>query len=183
MLRHQFLPVLLLTLVAGCLYEIRDEINDCELQCKNSCCAKMAWHRCSGVYQSIEYRRDFKAGFLSGYSSVAYGSNGCPPSLPPSCYWKTIHTNQTGKARANAWFDGYSHGALAAEADGIAESNRIVTRGGRRTDSTAPGSEMYHMDDMPPPGATPTESLSPTPYAEPVPPVPLYSEPQAALPE
>jgi hypothetical protein len=161
--RQYILPSLLLLMMStGCLYEIRDEIIDCEFKLKNCCEAHAAWKQCAPVYKSMEHCKHFRKGFIAGYVDVSFGANGCPPSLPPACYWKACHGNADGKAKVNAWFDGYSHGALAAEADGIAEANRIVTRGGRNTNG-------HSMEVLPPtettePAMTPHEIESPPPY-------------------
>ena len=124
----------LLSLTSGCLYEIRDEIIDFEISMRNHHRACKAWRRCRPVYKSIDPYRDFKYGFIKGYMAFATGGNGCPPVLPPACYWKVWYQSEEGKAKTNAWFDGYSHGVLAADADDVAELNRIVTRGGRYED-------------------------------------------------
>ena len=61
----------------------------------------------------------FKAGFIAGYHNVAGGGNGCPPSLPPRKYWSWKYQTPEGQCKVNAWFEGYPHGARAAEEDGI----------------------------------------------------------------
>jgi len=116
---------------SGCLYEIRDEIVDCEINFRNKRRASAAWDACREAYETVEHVSDFKDGFISGYIAVANGGNGCPPSTPPAKYWKARFQTIDGKARTNAWFDGYAHGALAAQSDGVAYMNQIVTRGGR----------------------------------------------------
>lgn len=133
-MRMSFLTVASLGLwcfASGCLYEIRDEILDCEINVRNHRRAWDSWARCYPVYQSTEYLHDFRCGFITGYKSIARGANGCPPAIPPACYWKPERQTPEGKASAHAWFDGYSHGVLAANADGVAEMNQIVTRGGK----------------------------------------------------
>lgn len=163
--------LLLVFTSSGCLYELRDEFIDYQFSWKNSSAARSAWNQCSDVYQTTEYKRDFRRGFLAGYESVAFGSNGCPPSIPPSSYWKARFGSPEGKARTNAWFDGYSHGAVAAQGDDVAEANRMVTRGGRTGcqphHGTGEGlpSLNHEMEDMNAPGPEPL-LIPPTPLPE-----------------
>lgn len=131
---------------SGCLYEIRDEIIDCEVNVRNHRRAWVSWGRCYPVYQSTEFLHDFRCGFIAGYKSVARGGTGCPPAIPPSCYWKPERQTPEGKASANAWFDGFSHGVLAANADGVAEMNQIVTRGGKNSNGN--GKQMLLPADQ-----------------------------------
>src|SRR5712691_4115971 len=146
----------LLSLVSGCLYEIRDEIVDCEISMRNHLRACDAWCRSLPVDKSKETYGDFKSGFLQGYKAIATGGNGCPPVLPPACYWKGRYQSEEGQAKTNAWFDGYSQGALAAKADGVAELNRIVTRGGRHDDGHQIGRPA--IDHETPTEMTPAEA-------------------------
>lgn len=170
MSQYRIIPCILLLLsTTGCLYEIRDEIIDCEFQLKNCFMAESAWKQCSSIYQGIENQRDFRAGFKAGYKAVALGANGCPPTLPPACYWKACHATDAGKARAHAWFDGYAHGAAAADGDGVANSNRITTRGGNHALGSM--TEMQH-GDVQQSDAMPLQLDAPTPYSGPLLPTP-----------
>jgi hypothetical protein len=161
----------LLSLTSGCLYEIRDEFIECEMCITNHCRASGAWHECKPVYKSMDHHSDFKKGFMEGYQAAASGGNGCPPALPPPCYWKVKYQSDKGKAQTNAWFDGYSHGALAAEADGVAEINRIVTRGriadvGHHDDGhqiVLPTDGHGMPSDMTPSNVVPNDFLPPAP--------------------
>jgi hypothetical protein len=169
--RQRILASLLMLMMTGCLYEIRDEIIDFEFRFKNYGEARAAWRQCSTVYASTEHYSDFRKGFMAGYEDVSFGSNGCPPSLPPARYWKARYGSEVGKAKTNAWFDGYSHGALAAEADGIAAANRIVTRGGHRADDHT--MEMAMPSELNDTEMAPHPIGSPSPYpATQLPPLP-----------
>lgn len=161
--------ICLLLLASGCLYEIRDEIIDGEIACVNRYRAYVSWYKWRADYKSVEHLCDFKCGFIKGYTANSSGGNGCPPTLPPPCYWKVHYQTQRGKAQANAWFDGYSSGAMAAQVDGVADLNRIVTRGGRHAaaDRQPPMPEEIHGM---PPEITPPEPVEDYP---PPPPAPL----------
>jgi hypothetical protein len=45
--------------------------------------------------------------------------------LPPRCYWKPHFQTPEGRAKINAWFDGYSHGAVAAQQDGFGSLQQL----------------------------------------------------------
>lgn len=111
-----------------CYYELRDTFDECSLGIRNEYLARMAWHRCSDAYDDHPYEKELGHGFRDGYAAVAGGADGCCPSMPPRCYWNTCYRGCEGQARVNAWFDGYARGAIAAEADGLAASGRIVMR-------------------------------------------------------
>ena len=63
-------------------------------------------------------RNHFARGFKAGYRNVLEGGSGCQPTLPPECYWKACYQTPAGRCKTYAWFDGFSHGALAAKQDG-----------------------------------------------------------------
>lgn len=150
----------LLLLTAGCLYEIRDEVLESETNLRNHRRAFATWRDCYPTYRSVENFHDFKCGFISGYKATAYGGNGCPPPLPPTEYWKGSYQTPEGKAKANTWFDGYAHGVLAAQSDGVAEMNQIVTRTPRP--SSYSSSPMIPLPEIGPPAQLPAAELPPT---------------------
>jgi hypothetical protein len=167
----------LLTLASGCLYEIRDEVLECDVNLRNHRRAYASWAASYPVYKSVDNFHDFKHGFITGYKAMAAGGNGCPPALPPPCYWKGSHQNEWGKRKANAWFDGYSHGVLAAQCDGVVEMNRIVTRMPRPNAGTEAFLPMDHDEA---PAKTPPvdvfEELNRPPLAIPPSPMPSYDD-------
>lgn len=124
--RGFLIGILLLGCSSGC-YEVRDGFDECSIKCRNKIRARCAWWRTRSVYDDIGYRDDFESGFRDGYYDVASGGSGKAPTLPPRKYWKPHYQNQEGHMRTLAWFDGFAHGALAAEQDGAAQWNRIVT--------------------------------------------------------
>lgn len=77
-----------------------------------------AWARWSWCYDELTHPKDFASGFQSGYLDVVNGGAGCQPTLPPKSYWKACYRNAEGHCRINQWFEGFSHGAVAAEQDG-----------------------------------------------------------------
>lgn len=80
--------------------------------------AVKAWHRDSHQFADRPHFRAFGDGYRQGYKDVVLGSNGCPPPLPPRKYWSWKYQTAEGQGKVAAWFDGYPHGARAAEQDG-----------------------------------------------------------------
>lgn len=111
-------------LTGCCYYELRDMVDECTMNTRNCYAARCAWHRCGGDYDG-PHGRAYKDGFIDGYSAVAGGSDGCPPSMPPRCYWSCCETSCDEVA---AYFNGYSRGAVCAEKDGVAGCSRIAFR-------------------------------------------------------
>lgn len=190
---------LLLVCAAGCnLYDLCDDIDGFKISMRNRCYADKAWHRCFGLYSDVDHPLAFRDGFLDGYTAVASGGNGCAPTLPPRKYWKPYYQTPQGHCKTLAWFDGYAHGAVAAQQDGIANWNRIPTSGMANCfpipDS---GNGPYPLDPaaltppgpgvLPPPAPATAPSLTPPvvipiePPAEPLP-VPGTSAASAARP-
>lgn len=77
-----------------------------------------AWARWSWCYDDLTHPKDFAGGFRAGYQDILNGGAGCQPTLPPKNYWKSCYRTPEGHCRINAWFEGFSHGALAAQQDG-----------------------------------------------------------------
>jgi len=159
--RQVLIPILMLVMtVTGCLYEIRDEVNDFEFKTKNCIRAHYSWCQSKSCYRMIDHRCDFRSGFLAGYKASSFGGNGCVPSLPPPCYWKACYANPEGKEKTNAWFEGYSHGAIAAKEDGIGEMNKILAKGGNRSNTQMTEMEMPSAGG---PTDSSMDSMEPTP--------------------
>jgi hypothetical protein len=95
-----------------------DNSNDFVMGWRNSVWSSQAWHNQKHYFVGHPEIRAFGAGFRDGYQAVAAGSNGCPPPLPPRKYWTWKYQTAEGQAKVAAWFEGYSHGATAAEEDG-----------------------------------------------------------------
>jgi hypothetical protein len=134
------------------------------------------WDDCRHVYPEDQpYHKDFEKGFMDGYVAVAFGANGCPPTLPSKDYWKPKFKSPEGKIRTATWYNGYAAGAYAGLASGVQDRNRLPTAGelyGRnRPQSPVIGAPVMTpaplLDEVPPEPVIP-------PVVEPIP---------AALPE
>jgi hypothetical protein len=147
----------------GC-HEIRDGIDDKMIASQNRRYATQAWKRSKDAYDHVDYYKDFRTGFCDGYFDVAMGGNGCQPALPPRDYWGAKYQNPEGQHRIMAWFNGYSHGALAAQQDGIAYWNRLPTPA---LDSPYPVPDPAgpgpHIEEAPSPSVLPPPPLAPVP--------------------
>ncbi|MCA9057050.1 MAG: hypothetical protein KDA85_01065 [Planctomycetaceae bacterium] len=115
---------LLLGTVAGCS-SLQDHVVDVETGLRNRVLAQQAWNEWSWCYDDLDHPYHFAKGFKDGYRAVLAGGNGCQPTLPPRCYWKPQFQTPEGRCVTHAWFDGYSHGALAAQQDGYGNLNEI----------------------------------------------------------
>lgn len=166
---------LVLLTAAGC-----SSLHDCivghEMQAKNFVVTQKAWSEWSWCYDDLEHPFHFSKGFKDGYKSVLEGGKGCQPTLPPRCYWKPCFQSPAGRCQIAAWFDGFSHGALAAQQDGYGNMNQIpISPTARQNLMTrhAPVSPacfdgMYHGD-------IPDGQLIPQAEDEPLPEEPLVA--------
>jgi hypothetical protein len=118
-----WLSLVLLT-TTGC-NAIHDCVNDYEERTINCVIAQKAWNEWSWCYDDLNYPWHFSHGFKDGYENVLGGGKGCQPTLPPRFYWKPCFKTAEGQCKVAAWFDGYSHGALAAQQDGYGNMHQI----------------------------------------------------------
>ncbi len=109
----------------GC-YSAMTHIDETIYGCQIHCQAKAAWRVSKPCYEHVDKRLDFRNGFIAGYESIARGGDGCQPVLPPPCYRKPCYMSPEGRCRTVAWFDGYSHGTVAAARDGIGTYSEVV---------------------------------------------------------
>jgi hypothetical protein len=114
-----WLSLVLLT-AAGC-NTMHDCINDCETSMRNHVLSQKAWCQWSWCYDDLDHPYHFARGFKAGYEDILAGGSGCQPTLPPRCYWKPCYQSAVGRSKINSWFDGFSHGAVAAQQDGYGD--------------------------------------------------------------
>lgn len=104
-----------------------DTVDDFVLAWRNGAWAHQAWHMRKAQFLGHPYLHDFGEGFKAGYRDVASGGSGCTPPLPPRKYWNWRYQTAEGQAKVAAWFEGYPHGARAAEEDGAGLHRNIQT--------------------------------------------------------
>ena len=115
---------LMLFSAAGC-NSISDMCIEQEMACRNHVLAIKGWGAWSWYYDKLDYPHDFASGFRAGYENILAGGKGCQPTLPPRLYWKPCYQNPQGQCKIQSWFDGYSHGALAAQQEGYGNMQTI----------------------------------------------------------
>lgn len=115
---------MLLFSAAGC-NAISDMCLEKEMTCRNHILACKAWGEWSWCYDQLNHRSHFAKGFRAGYENILAGGKGCQPTLPPRLYWKPCFQTPLGQSQIQSWFDGYSHGALAAQQDGYGNINTL----------------------------------------------------------
>ncbi|MEZ6121842.1 MAG: hypothetical protein R3C49_01550 [Planctomycetaceae bacterium] len=162
--------------LTGCA-SMYDGMIGCETGMRNHVLASKAWGHWSWCYEHLDHPRDFAKGFKAGYQDVLAGGNGCQPTLPPQCYWKPFYQTPKGVCRIHAWFDGYSHGALAAKQDGYGALSEIpispTARANIETSRRKPDPNFYRSGvDYGPPLMMPGTEI---PVAPPVPATPDHS--------
>lgn len=148
---------LLLMSSAGC-NAIQDHCITCESKTRNMVLAQKGWMNWASCYDNVDYKLHFANGFKDGYTNILEGGKGCQPTLPPRCYWKPQFQTPAGRAKTNAWFDGYSHGAVAAQQDGYGSLQQLPISPTARANlmaRQAPPSEAC-FDGMPKPEMDPT---------------------------
>ena len=116
--------ILLMTTLSGCS-AIFDGVIEYEMELRNTILSQKAWGHWSWCYDDLDYPFHFAKGFKAGYRNILDGGNGCQPTLPPRCYWKPSHQTPEGHCKVHAWFDGFSHGVLAAKQDGYGAMGEI----------------------------------------------------------
>lgn len=115
---------MLLFSAAGC-NAISDLCLETEMGCRNHVLAHKAWGEWSWCYDELDHPHHFAKGFRAGYENILTGGKGCQPTLPPRLYWKPCFQTPLGQCQIQSWFDGYSHGALAAQQDGYGNLNTL----------------------------------------------------------
>jgi hypothetical protein len=131
MKRIRLLPCILLgSLATGCISQIRDEFDDTRVAYFNHNLATAAYCEASPLFATVDCPYSFKLGFEAGFIAICNGGNGCPPIFPPGSkiFSKAWLDDGTPDDRRNAWYDGYSHGVLAAHQTGASDINRIPAR-------------------------------------------------------
>ena len=113
-----------LTGLCGC-NQVKDGLIEAQVDTRDFILSQKAWSQWGRLYRDVEFRSHFARGFKAGYRNVLGGGSGCQPTLPDRFYWHPRFQTPIGQAQTHAWFDGYSHGALAARQDGFGSLNTI----------------------------------------------------------
>lgn len=159
-------------LLSGCahLYDPIDEAVTC-LHCEKQ--ALHTWAYARGDFACVNYPHHFGEGFRAGYVDICRGGSGCPPTLPPKCYWGFWYRNEAGRAKTVEWFNGFAAGAAAAQQQGLQQFGQLVTASEVAGQCGCEPPE-YDLSDLPSPQLHP-QPLDPEQF--PTPPVPHESDP------
>jgi len=164
-----WLAVLFLS-AAGCS-AIQDHCISFETSTRNCVLSEKGWLRWSSCYDQTDHKFHFAKGFKEGYQNILEGGKGCQPTLPPRSYWKPCYQTPVGRSKIAAWFDGYSHGAVAAQQDGYGNLQQLPI---------SPTARSNWMSRQAPPSAACFAGMSEGEMAEPVEHPEIHTDP---LPE
>ncbi len=79
------------------------------------------------MYEDIPCESSFKAGFKAGYRFANCGGDSCSPP-GPSHFWGADGMTEKDIQEAQAWCDGFTHGAMAAQQDGNQVASTLDTQ-------------------------------------------------------
>jgi len=122
----------------GAVFSASDACDEFMIGHRNSVMATKAWYRVKPNYRNHPHRNSFRDGFIAGYIDVAEGGAGCTPSVAPSEYWGWQYQSPEGQRATDAWFEGFPHGAQAAEQDGVGHWGNIQLVGAQQPDTKQP---------------------------------------------
>lgn len=135
-------PLLTLTLLvissSGCV-----AVQDYWYGTTKRCDASLAWHFGSTIPEKVNNRSDYKCGWKAGYTDVAMGKHGCPPAVPPQCYWWPHYQTANGQAKIQDWYRGFQDGATAAETRGAGRWHYIHAAPPPVMVATSPSAALY----------------------------------------
>ena len=117
---------LTLLLTSGCA--LCNRCDDFACECRDNYRGYAAWTHWQPVYAGICYETDFGAGFQAGYSNMASRGNNQIPESAPRKYKSVFYHSETGREQMQAWFDGYSHGVIVAEQEGVDQWCRTASK-------------------------------------------------------
>jgi hypothetical protein len=84
--------------------------------------AQTAWREMEAQDSLSDVSDDYGAGFRKGYADfLEFGGQGLPPAVPPRPYWRTKRKSTNNRQAVQDWFDGFTHGASAAQESGLRE--------------------------------------------------------------
>jgi hypothetical protein len=168
--------------------EYNDFVDDFVLGWRGSAWASRSWREREPQFYGHPHLKDFGEGYRQGYRDVAAGGIGCPPALPRRRYWSWRYQTGEGQQKVAAWFEGYPHGARAAEEEGANRWREIQVSASIEAqysphfqNPSLHGSGVPAADEPPaygtPAEVYPEEILRPDAYPANVPPPPGISSP------
>lgn len=98
--------ILLLAVLPGC--RLGESI--AEYRARDA--AEWSWHRSRSLYESVPHTGTFADGYKTGFIAVSTGGDPNAQPTPPGRLRTMAY--RSGWEQQQAWYDGYSHGVLAA---------------------------------------------------------------------
>ncbi|MCA9039561.1 MAG: hypothetical protein KDA65_04360 [Planctomycetaceae bacterium] len=89
--------------------------------------ASRSYHDRYSFDPEFKHARHFERGWKAGFTDVALGGDGNPPTFPPVPYRSFKYRNPEGHQVIDIWFDAYREGANAAISEGIQHFNYLPT--------------------------------------------------------
>ncbi|MEZ6045090.1 MAG: hypothetical protein R3C11_05820 [Planctomycetaceae bacterium] len=113
---------LLISSLTGCIryHEWSNELHVKKLACK-------AYSDRYSFDPSFQHARHYERGWKEGYTDVALGGDGNPPTFPPVPYRSFKYRSPEGHQIIDLWFDAYRQGANAALQEGVQHWNYLPT--------------------------------------------------------
>lgn len=145
--------------------------------------AKRAYNRRVANLPVGRFESVFREGFIDGYHNVAQGGNGCQPAMPPRKFWSWKYQTAEGQCKVQAWYQGWSYGAKAAEEDGIGFYREIQVSGALEQSLKQYGYGVDPNCPNCPPNAMNNDSAMPLPVMEGASYLPTRPRVDAAMPQ
>lgn len=156
-MRIVFSGILLIACFTGCR-SLADELRGSVATGQARRSADWSWQQSIALYDGVTHIGPFSDGYKAGFTAAAAGSLGGHPTPPASLRAATDHV---GVEQQQAWYDGYSHGVLAAQHEQSRQHSTldttIVHEGEIREGETI----VIHEGGNVPPGTQTTPSNSP----------------------
>jgi len=107
--RQRWSAAALILALSGCT-----GLSDAKYELSQKIRTKNAWEEFNAC-QSQPLTTDYAIGWKAGYYDVATGGAGCPPVVPPRCYWKPPVFTEHDPSKRDDWYCGFVAGAASAK--------------------------------------------------------------------
>ena len=97
---------------------VRESLSEHAERSRNKAWAKAAWNSVLAANPGLNFSSDYEKGFENGFTEHLYRGTTQPPPLPPASYRGARHQTPQGYQAILAWFAGFRHGVVEAQARG-----------------------------------------------------------------
>jgi hypothetical protein len=160
----------------------------CHSSIHNRKLAEQAWKDLVAHTPQPQFGEHYEDGFIDGFSDyLLMGGSGSPPAVPPRRYWRREFETPEGHRAIEQWYEGFAHGASAAQASGLRQLVTVPPPFGPVDGPYVPAAPTHPGAPAPPPTPPVEELPAPTSDAGPPPgtaaaPSPPQFQPQMLLP-